>query len=333
MIDCAGSTNPHEADKALWEQIFGVKNSDGSMLKPGLLDAWPKPPGKPTDELRQMFEAILMQTTWWSGYKQQVTGGAKTQCQLDSDRRCIIFVVPGGPISQSEARHMASIIKNVDIKGGKQPEFVIVQGDLAKLHAFVETGMQVALHIAIQPPPCVIGGSSDTAASQLRELERCLTDDLDWKRTMQWPVTLSDASSSRCDLETHLREGLRGFVWFGTGWGWEDRQQRLAMPSLSRIAAIIAGPDCLPPKVAVICLKYGAQAAAEALHMAGVPTVMWLELAHFDNTIFNTAIFGALRALNEGRVNDIAKTLNVTNAGCLGAETVQKWTVPKLPAE
>ena len=95
-----------------------------------------------------------MVTTWWSGYQQQVRGGAKTQCQLDSERRCIIFV-PGGPISQSEALH-GVIIKNVDIKGGKQPEFVI-EGDLAELQAFV-AGTQVALHIAIQPPPCVIGG-------------------------------------------------------------------------------------------------------------------------------------------------------------------------------
>ena len=44
---------------------------------------------------------------------------------------------------------------------------------------------------------------------------------------MQWPVTLSDASSSRCDLETHLREGLavslvRNRVGLG---GWQQRLQ------------------------------------------------------------------------------------------------------------
>ena len=148
-FDFANSTNSWPEDKPFWTQI-------GSAGKTGLLKDWPQPPNEPTLELRRRFEEVLMPTKWWSHYKSQVVGGVKTKCQDSSARRCIIFVVPGGPISQAEARHMASIIENVDIKGETKPEFVIVKGDLAEL-GFVETGMQVDLHIAIQPPPCVIG--------------------------------------------------------------------------------------------------------------------------------------------------------------------------------
>ena len=151
---------------------------------------------------------------------------------------------------------------------------------------------------------------------------------------MQWPVTLSDASSSGWGLEQHLRDGLRGFVWFGTGFGWEDRQQRL-MPCLSSIITTMAEPGCPSPKVAVICLKYGAKSAAEALHHAGIQTVMWLELAHFDKHIFKTTIVPALRALNEGRAHNIFKALHVdtTNAGCHVVEPLKEWTPPKLESE
>ena len=60
VFDFAGSTNTHDEDKPLWDQIFGIKNSDGSEREAGLLKAWPKPPDLPTDELRRKFEAILL---------------------------------------------------------------------------------------------------------------------------------------------------------------------------------------------------------------------------------------------------------------------------------
>ena len=154
---------------------------------------------------------------------------------------------------------MASIIEKVDVKGDTKPEFVIVKGYLEELEAFGETGMQVDLHCnpAIT---VVIGETHDTAASQLTELESCLMADLNW------------SGRSAGDAERRIQFGmapestcgrLRGFVWFGTGFGWEDRQQRLDTLPLKHHTTMAGG--CLP-KVAVICLKYGAQ-AAEALHM------------------------------------------------------------------
>ena len=50
------------------------------------------------------------------------------------------------------------------------------------------------------------------------------------------------------------------------------------MPTLAKIGDIIRAlpASAARPRVAVICLQYGSQVAAEQLHEAGVPVVLWL---------------------------------------------------------
>ena len=66
--------------------------------------------------------------------------------------------------------------------------------------------------------------------------------ELNWEETVCcWPTSLSDASAPTCDLEEHIKKGLRAFIWYGKGPGWEPRCEQQLMPSLDRIAALIAG--------------------------------------------------------------------------------------------
>ena len=67
---------------------------------------------------------------------------------------------------------MASIIQRVDIKGDKKPQFIIRKGTLAELKAFVDSGMRVDLHIAIQPPPSITGMAQQSAVQQVNMLEQ-----------------------------------------------------------------------------------------------------------------------------------------------------------------
>ena len=77
---------------------------------------------------------------------------------------------------------------------------------------------------------------------------------------------------------THLASHLCTVVWCATGHvgarGWE--RQTAAAASLERIAEIIREKKPGLLRVAVVCLKYGARKAAQALRNAGVQTVLWL---------------------------------------------------------
>jgi hypothetical protein len=66
-------------DQQYWDKIFGKKNDDGtSAIDPVSFDE---------------AEAVLKMTEWWRNYTNQVVGGAKVQCKLDAQHRCIIFCV------------------------------------------------------------------------------------------------------------------------------------------------------------------------------------------------------------------------------------------------
>ena len=91
---------------------------------------------------------------------------------------------------------------------------------------------------------------------------------------------MSDGSASSCDVEFQLRAGLINcLVWGAKGTGWESRTDadEQIMPSVARMAEIIKDqPASARPRIAVVCLEYGARVAAQQLHEAGVGTVIWL---------------------------------------------------------
>ena len=77
------------------------------------------------------------------------------------------------------------------------------------------------------------------------------------------------------------------------------------------------------------------------MHAAGVETVIWLGLEHFDESAFVRIIMPALQAFNDGRGADISKALNTLattgpvtgQCGCLIAKKLKKWVAPKLKPE
>eukprot|EP01048_Picozoa_sp_COSAG05_P012560 COSAG05_NODE_1267_length_5328_cov_2.245554_1_plen_1512_part_01 len=203
------------------------------------------------------------------------------------------------------------------------------------------------MHIVIQLAPKLIAPSYQSVAFHLQQLEGCLNGSIkqlafNWKEEMSgWHVALSDGSDPRRDIEKHLLrkgrwkdQGLRCFMWIGQGCGWEQRAKDEFLPSLERLTKLIQQGDFLAPKMAVVCLKYGAQAAAEALRQAGVQTVLYLETSEFDPNDFTKAIVPALQSLNDGQSEDITQLLKAASVvgGCCQVaapgRSIQPWTPP-----
>ena len=129
------------------------------------------------------------------------------------------------------------------------------------------------LHVVLQPPPLLVGAAA--ARVQLHTLADSLerrvdgADRAEWVANGQYPICISDGTSPGCDVESDLRSGrAHGIVWFGKGDGWEARhaaESTAFMPSLQRIARILAPPDQMvaaaraPPRLelAVVCLEFG----------------------------------------------------------------------------
>ena len=321
-FDFANSRNSRASDQEFWDQL--------AIAQP--------------DEK----EAILIQTEWWHLYEQQVIGNAKATCQYRPEHRCIIFCINGGPISQVEASRMPGIIANVDLPSSAiMPEFVIHRGDLDAFEAFVEDGLKrqsVFCHLTLQPPPVSV---CDYKSKQfLRDTLEELGLDMrregeNWESRQQFPVTLSDASSTTCDLENDLRNGrLHSFVWCGKGEGFEERSVADTMPSLERIGKIIVDLHerelaDWTPRVAVICLEFGAEHSAKKLATAGVSHVLWVSTdAIFDPAtcayLISHVIAPALHSFDEGGgsesvVRFLQKTmfdaqLNGTAGCCSGSD-------------
>ena len=92
-----------------------------------------------------------------------------------------------------------------------------------------------------------------------------------FREERRFPVCVSDAATH--EIEDALRkDAVHGLVWCATGHvgarGWE--RQTAAAASLERIAEIIREKKPGLLRVAVVCLKYGARKAAQALRDAGV---------------------------------------------------------------
>jgi hypothetical protein len=82
---------------------------------------------------KEQIEPAIKETVWWDKFTNQVVGNAKGHCQHDRERKCIIFCVHGGAISNVEQRNMADILRSVDLKGTPRPQFAIKNGTLEEL--------------------------------------------------------------------------------------------------------------------------------------------------------------------------------------------------------
>jgi hypothetical protein len=165
------------------------------------------------------------------------------------------------------------------------------------------------VHLALQAPPVAIGDSAlqVTVHERLEDIESRLEEEKpDLVAKKRFPWCLSDASSSSCDAEIQLRKGLiHCLVWCAKGVGWEARDETQRMPSLQGIIEIIAALPASSgsPRMAVVCLQYGAQEAARQLYAAGVPTVVWLSVDMLSDkcaAVFCGVVVPAVQLLDDG---------------------------------
>ena len=80
-------------------------------------------------------------------------------------------------------------------------------------------------------------------------------------------------------MQKELRKGLvYALVWCAKGDGWEERVSTEGVPSLSGVMEIVQTLPraCAPPRLAVVCLQYGAAQAATRLSQCGIVNVIWL---------------------------------------------------------
>ena len=112
---------------------------------------------------------------------------------------------------------MQGIIANVDLPAAaKKPEFVIHRVTLEEFEAFVGEGLKtqsVFCHITLQPPPVSVGEykAKQLLHDTLQELELDMTGSSEnWANRQQFPLTLSDASSTTCDIEKVSHTPIRG---------------------------------------------------------------------------------------------------------------------------
>ena len=124
------------------------------------------------------------------------------------------------------------------------------------------------MHLALQAPPVANGDVQSTVKRRLDGIRDALMADEDtWLHRKHYPLCLSDAAT--CDVEADLRRhNLHSLVWCALGCGWEQRSDQTT--TLSDIVEILREDKRRAPKLAVICLKYGAKKAAQKLLQAGI---------------------------------------------------------------
>ena len=165
------------------------------------------------------------------------------------------------------------------------------------------------IHAAFQPPPeNDMGKSKSKRAMQQcfdRIKHRLGRDKETYLAERCYPIRLSDASCADSAVEKELRKGLvHTLVWCAKGDGWEDRSTAEGVPSLSSLLDILQAlpRTCEPPRVAVVCLQYGAMQAAQRLRQCGIANVIWLTAdmsADSAVPVFCNVISAAIKLLHD----------------------------------
>ena len=106
----------------------------------------------------------------------------------------------------------------------RQPEHTKIFADAeAAVELVKRQSSAFYMHIAVQPPPATIGSHREQMRLQeaFAEIKSTLQENhTQWIDERRYPICLSDASRSECELETHLREGrLHCLVWCARGDG------------------------------------------------------------------------------------------------------------------
>eukprot|EP01043_Picozoa_sp_COSAG02_P002431 COSAG02_NODE_56_length_43700_cov_33.650765_2_plen_1893_part_00 len=203
-------------------------------------------------------------------------------------------------------------------------------------------------HFALQAPPVAIGGSAVQATLHERLCD--ITDMLQGRQASLterkcFPICLSDASASSCDVEFQLRDGLINcLVWCAKGAGWESRADAddQMTPTLTRIGEIVKRlPASASPRVSVVCLQYGARVAAQQLHEAGIVAVIWLSgvdmLGDIRAALFCDVVLQAILRLQAGEDGDdvtrfvrtclakLTRAEDTLACGYIGSRIVKPW--------
>ena len=171
-----------------------------------------------------------------------------------------------------------------------------------------------------------------------------------WIQDEQWfPICLSDASATACDLRAQLKRGaVHCLVWCARGDGWEARAETQNVQTLGAVSAAIEGriETAAPPNVAVVCQLYGAHKAAAKLHDVGVTNVLWLTADMLSGDcadIMCKVVVPAVRYLEGGaELDEVLKMLRSTlsklapahptivlsdeSCGCICSSPVTAWT-------
>lgn len=218
------------------------------------------------------------------------------------------------------------------------------------------------LYVAL-PPPAVVKGEKYLLDSRhkvekvLRSLrEELLTEQERCLHRQHYPAYFSDALDSHLSID--LTEGrMHALVWGALGAGWEQQADGPAttLPSMSfdRLCSLVSnlgGPRC--PAAIILCMPYGASAAATRLHEAGAPLVVWIGASLYDERRGQLTpgrgalLFGVvaplLEEMHEPRMHEVteasltlraqslcARICGSWKAGCLFSPTARVLPLPK----
>ena len=159
----------------------------------------------------------------------------------------------------------------------------------------------VYMHISVQPAATVTNYTRNrlALAQQLDQLELALKREAGvWQECGARSLSLDDGNRDR--LVDMLKQGcIHCLVWCANGIGWESDQLPASL-SIEGLEDLCKSP--LRPRVVVVCLRHGAEAAADRLRRAGVQRVIWLaaDLLGSTSDLKLNALPQALMALHRG---------------------------------
>ena len=151
-----------------------------------------------------------------------------------------------------------------------------VEAKLGMLEKIISSEERISLYVAIASPPNLLRQEMIDLGRMhiLQEAADFLTKRADkyLAERQSRPVYLTQVGGHLADdlLRVHC------LVWSGMGLGWEAGGAFTFDDLLGALRSSPGQQQRRPIKLAVVCLKYGARAAAQLLIDAGVPVVIWL---------------------------------------------------------
>ena len=205
-------------------------------------------------------------------------------------------VPPPTTLPTAQLAETGQILQATGVKSNLQPD----KGKRAEEKPLAYDA--VYMHIAVQPAATVSNYTRSrlTLVHQLDQLTSTLRrDEENWKECGARSLSLDDGSRDR--LVDMLAQGrVHCLVWSANGIGWEPPGNLPTSLSIEDLEDLCQSP--LRPRVVVVCLKHGAEAAAARLQRVGVQSVIWLatDLLGSASDLILNALPQALTALHRG---------------------------------